>query len=152
VLLAWATTPFVSTVACVSAALMLVGARQREGLSWGPAFAALACLVTFQAWLVTHGTFRWGASEELGSAYDSLARSLRHGAAEVRPEDISYEAWHVGGRTYMYFGPFPALLRVLPDVLAPSKYGVWSRASCFLAVIMCLAAVVAVVRRQLAEN
>ena len=50
------------------------------------------------------------------------------------------------------FGPFPALLRVLPDLLAPSRYGLWSRASVFLAVLLCLGAIVAIARRQLAEN
>jgi hypothetical protein len=152
VLLAWATTPSVSLIACASAAVMLARARRGEGLPWGPTFVALACLVAFQAWLVTQGTFAWGEHEVLGSAYDSLARSLRHGSAEVRPEDIQLEARRFGGRTFMYFGPFPALLHMLPDLLAPSRYGLWSRPSGFLALLMCLGAVVAIARRQLAGN
>lgn len=150
-LLAWAATPTVSLVACASAALMLVPAR-REDVPRVPAFVALACLVTFQAWLVTRGTFAWDEREVLGSAYDSLARSLRHGSVEVRPEDIQWEAWRIGGRTFMYFGPLPALLRMLPDWLAPSRYGLWSRPSGFLAFILCLGAIVAMARRQLAGN
>src|SRR4030095_6070133 len=119
-LLAWATTPSVSLIACASAALMLAPARRPKDVSWVPGFLFLACLLAFQAWLVTQGTFDWDEREVLGSAYDSLARSLRHGSAEVSPEDISLEAWRVGGRTFMYFGPFPALLRILPDPLPPS--------------------------------
>ena len=117
-----------------------------------PAFVTLACIVAFQAWLVTRGTFAWGEREMLGSAYDSLARSLRHGSAEVRSDDIQWEAWGHEGRVYMYFGPFPALLRVLPDLLAPSRYGLWSRPSSFLAFLLSLGAIVAIARRQLADN
>jgi len=131
---------------------MLGLARRREDVAWVPAFVTLACIVAFQAWLVTRGTFAWDEREVLGSAYDSLARSLRHGSAEVLPEAIQWEAWRIGERTFMYFGPFPALLRVLPDLLAPSLYGLWSRASGFLALILCLGAIVAIARRQLAEN
>ncbi|MDY7228477.1 hypothetical protein [Hyalangium rubrum] len=150
--LAWITTPSVALAACAGAALMLAHARWREGPSGVPTFVVLACLVAFQAWLVTRGTFAWDVREALGSAYDSLARSLRLGSAEVRPEDIQIEAWRSGGRTVMYFGPFPALLRVLPDLLAPSAYGLWSRASGFLALLLCLWAVAAICRRQLAAN
>ena len=152
IVLAWTTTPLVALVACASAALMLGPARRREDVAWVPAFVALACVVAFQAWLITRGTFEWGEREMLGSSYDSLARSLRHGSAEIRSEDIQWEAWGHGGRTFMYFGPFPALLRVLPDLLAPSRYGLWSRPSSFLAFLLSLAAIVAIARRQLAEN
>ena len=152
IVFAWAATPLVAVVACASAALMLNPARRREDVAWVPAFVALACVVAFQAWLVTLGTFAWGEREMLGSAYDSLARSLRHGSVEVRPEDIQWEAWGQAGHVVMYFGPFPALLRVLPDLLAPSRYGLWSRASSFLALLLSLAAIVAIARRQLAEN
>ena len=131
---------------------MLGFARRREDVAWVPAFVALACVVAFHAWLVTRGTFAWGEREMLGSAYDSLARSLRHGSADVRPEDIQWEAWQHDGHISMYFGPFPALLRMLPDLLAPSRYGLWSRASSFLALLLSLGAIVAIARRQLAEN
>jgi hypothetical protein len=131
IVLAWTATPFVALVACASAAVMLGFARRREDVAWVPAFVALACVVAFHAWLVTRGTFAWGEREMLGSAYDSLARSLRHGSADVRPEDIQWEAWQHDGHISMYFGPFPALLRMLPDLLAPSRYGLWSRPRVF---------------------
>jgi len=150
--LTWVATPFVSVVATTAAALMLASARRRAQVPQVLAFVALAGLVVFQAWLVTRGTFTWDEREALGSAYDSLARSLRHGSAEIRREDIQWEAWSVGGRTFMYFGPFPALLRMVPDWLAPSRYGLWSRPSGFLALVLCLGAIVALARRQLGEN
>ncbi|HEX8706415.1 MAG TPA: hypothetical protein VF815_46705 [Myxococcaceae bacterium] len=151
--LAWVTTPSVSLIACASAALMLVHLRRHEGPPPAvPTFMALASLAALYAWIVTRGSFDWGAREVLGSAYDSLARSLRHGSAEVRPQDIGIEAWNLGGRTFMYFGPLPALLRLLPDLLAPARYGQWSRPSGYLAVLLCLWAVAALCRRQLAAN
>lgn len=151
-LLAWAATPAVGMAACISASLMLVPVGGREDLPRLPAFGTLAGLVVFLAWIVTRGTFSWDEREVLGSAYDSLARSLWQGSAEVRHEDIQWEAWSVGGRSFMYFGPFPALLRMLPEAFMPSRHGLWSRASGFLALVLCLGAVVAVARRQLGEN
>ncbi len=150
--LAWVTTPLVSLLACAWAALILAHLRWPEGPPRVPTFVVLACLAAFQAWLVTRGSFDWGVREVLGSAYDSLARSLRQGSAEVHPEAIQFEAWHLGGRTFMYFGPFPALLRMLPDLLAPSRYGLWSRASAYLALLLCLWATSALCRQQLAAN
>ena len=151
-LLGWVATPAVATAACLAAMLMLVPTQRREELPQLPSFATLAGLVAFLAWIVTRGTFSWDEREALSSAYDSLARSLREGSVEVRREDIQWEAWSVGGRTFMYFGPFPALLRMLPDALLPERYGLWSRLSGFLAVVLCLGAVVAITRRQLGEN
>lgn len=150
--LGWVATPAVSAAACLSAMLMRVPTRRREELPQLPTFVTLAGLVAFLAWIVTRGTFSWAEHEALGSAYDSLARSLRESSAEVRREDIQWEVWSVGGRTFMYFGPFPALLRMLPDALWPERYGSWSRPSVFLAAVLCLGAVVAITRRQLGEN
>ena len=153
--LAWATTPSVALIAFASAAVMLAHLRRIEGEGPAPSvptFIALACLAALYAWIVTRGSFDWAVREVLGSAYDSLARSLRQGSAEVRPQDIGIEAWNVGGRTFMYFGPLPALLRALPDLLAPSRYGLWSRPSGYLAVLLCVWAVAALCRRQLAAN
>lgn len=151
-LLAWVSTPTVAMAACFAATLMLVPSRKLEEVPRLLSFVTLSGLVVFLAWIVTRGTFSWDEREALGSAYDALARSLREGSAEVPREDIQWEAWSVGGRTFMYFGPFPALLRMLPDALLPERYGLWSRLSGFLAVVLCLGAVVAITRRQLAEN
>ncbi len=151
-MLAWVTTPAVALIACASAALMLLHLRWPEGPPRVPTFVALALLGAFHAWLVTRGSFAWDGREVLGSAYDSLARSLRQGSAEVLPEAIQFEAWRLNGRTFMYFGPFPALLRLLPDLLLPSRYGLWSRASAYLALQLCLWATATLCRQQLAAN
>ena len=41
--------------------------------------------------------------------FDFQARSLMDGHLWVRPGSLGIEAFHVDGREYMYFGPFPAL-------------------------------------------
>ncbi len=47
-----------------------------------------------------------------GNFYDTQARSLLHGHWDVPRAVMAFEgiAWH--GKTYMYFGPFPAVLRL----------------------------------------
>lgn len=44
--------------------------------------------------------------------FDSQARALMDGHLWVTPGSLGIEAFHVDGREYMYFGPFPALLRI----------------------------------------
>ena len=44
--------------------------------------------------------------------FDFQARALMDGHLWVTPGSLGIEAFHVDGREYMYFGPFPALLRI----------------------------------------
>ena len=64
------------------------------------------------AWFTTYGTGTFFDLEWLSASYDSLASSLRRGEADVDSESISFEGLKRDGKTFMYFGPFPALLRV----------------------------------------
>lgn len=84
-------------------------------------------------WLVTYGTGKLTEEEWLSAAFDSLARSLVRGEATVDEEAIYWEGIKLDGKVYMYFAPFPALLRIVPDRLFPHVYGRWSRLSCWLA-------------------
>src|SRR4051794_28375480 len=59
--------------------------------------------------------------------YDELGRSILHGRFDVPPAAIGPEALLIGGRTYGYFGPTPALLRIPLDWLLPSMWGRWTR-------------------------
>jgi hypothetical protein len=72
----------------------------------------------------------------LGVAYDSLAANLLKGTAEVDIEAIQMERYEVDGKIFMYFGPFPALLRLVLNFVAPGYYGSWSRLSTLLAVFL----------------
>lgn len=85
------------------------------------------------AWFVTYGTGTFFAAEWLSASYDSLGSALLRGGADIAPDAISFEALRQGDRTYMYFGPFPALLRIFFNAMSPPHFGLWARVSCFLA-------------------
>ena len=75
-------------------------------------------------------------------AFDSLGRHLLSLDASVDDEAIGFEGLKTGSRTTMYWGPFPALLRIIPNLVFPSMYGQWSRSSCLLAALLSLLATV----------
>src|SRR5437764_6259557 len=52
----------------------------------------------------------------LGSFFDAQGHALLHGHLAVSPSQASFEGFDVGGHTYLYFGPVPAVLR-LPVLL-----------------------------------
>ena len=115
----------------------------------------LALLELVYLWLITHGTFRLIASEDLvtlSTAYDSLGQHLLQGSSAVDRDSIGWEAFPSKGRTVMYFGPFPAFLRIAFSALVPSWSGKLARLSCFLAASLSLLMVSAITRRELAEN
>jgi hypothetical protein len=74
----------------------------------------------------------------LGAGYDSLADNLLRGQALVDPRYVRPEAIFTPRGTVMYFGIFPALLRVVANFLMPSMWGRWTALStataCVLAV------------------
>lgn len=74
--------------------------------------------------------------ESLNSAYDSLGAHLLQGAADVDPHSIGFEGFEFNGKVYTYFGPFPALLRIVPDLLVPRFFGEWARLSCLFAALL----------------
>jgi hypothetical protein len=53
-------------------------------------------------------------SEVLSRAYDSQAEHFLHGDVGVDLNAIVHEVLIVDGKTRMYFGPFPAFLRIPP--------------------------------------
>jgi hypothetical protein len=44
--------------------------------------------------------------------FDAQARSLMHGRLDVPPEVAAFEGFLIDGRTHIYFGPVPALVRM----------------------------------------
>lgn len=93
-------------------------------------------LITCLCWLATCGSWEILRGEFLGVAYDSLASNLLRGSAEVDPDAILFERYDSNGKVFMYFGPLPAILRIIPNYLAPSLYGSWSRVSTVLAIFL----------------
>jgi hypothetical protein len=64
------------------------------------------------SWLVTGGTFQFLRSLPGSNFYDVQARSLLHGTWSMPASVLSIEGIRTDGRTDMYYGPVPALLRI----------------------------------------
>ena len=94
-----------------------------------PLFFAFLMHIAF----ICYGTRNLFYNELRGNAFDSLGDSLLRGEVTVSPDTIDAEAFIVNGKTYMCFGTFPALLRIIPNLLFPHLWGKWSRISCLFA-------------------
>ena len=90
--------------------------------------------------------------EVLGGAYDSQAEHLLRGDVGVDPDAIGHEEMIVNGKVRMYFGPFPAMLRVPLNFIYPPGHGKWSRISGFCAGIIALFAFAGLVQTALRSS
>ncbi len=120
---------------------------------WSPRSASIVFVtLLWHACLLTH--FGGGLFEvELhGWAFDSLAESLWRGESGVDPRAIRWEGMRVGERTVMYFGLWPALLRMASSPIAPELLGLWPRLSCFLASAFAVHGFGLLAMRRLAAN
>ena len=88
----------------------------------------------------------------LGGAYDSQAEHFLRGDVDVDVEAIGHEAMIVNGKVRMYFGPFPALLRIPLNFVYPGGHGKWSRISGFCAGVIALFAFAGLVRMALQSS
>lgn len=101
--------------------------RSSEG---APRFLPLLVLLTVLLWVfTTTGGRQVFVREVLGGAYDSQAEHFLQGNVDVDAEAIGHEAMLVNGRVRMYFGPFPAFIRIPLNFVYPAGYGKWSRIS-----------------------
>src|SRR5262249_1828537 len=87
-----------------------------------------------------------------GGAYDSQAEHFLRGDVNVDVDAIRHEAMIVNGNVRMYFGPFPAFLRLPLNFLYPAGHGKWSRISGFCAGIIALFAFGGLVRMALGSS
>jgi hypothetical protein len=62
--------------------------------------------------VLTAGRLQLTEPQPLGGLYDAQAHALLEGHWHIPPEGAGIEGIVVDGRTYMYFGPFPAVLRM----------------------------------------
>ena len=105
----------------------------RSTITYAPVILALVGLVYVYWWLLSQATWNLIGYGWRGDSYDSLAASLLEGRADVDPQKIQIEVFNINGRSFMYFGPFPAILR-LPFVAKASAWvGALSPLSCFVA-------------------
>jgi len=90
--------------------------------------------------------------EVLGGAYDSQAEHFLRGDVDVDVDAIGHEAMIVNDHVRMYFGPFPAFLRIALNFIYPAEYGKWSRVSGFCAGFIVLFAFAGLVHTALRSS
>jgi hypothetical protein len=74
------------------------------------------------------------------------------GNVDVDGDAIRWEAMIIDGKARMYFGPFPALLRIPLNLIYPAGRGTWSRISGFLAGEMALLAFTGLISSELSAS
>ncbi len=133
--------------------LPVEGKRASAETLWdGTALLASALVFVIQYQLITQGTGQLFVHELLGGAFDSLASGLLQGSSQIDPASIRWEGLEVAGRTHMYFGPWPALLRMPLHALVPGFEGQWSRLSCYAAAVLTLCAFSRLAAARLGQN
>jgi hypothetical protein len=99
--------------------------------------AVFTAVAVYYAFLLTNGSFDFFADEALGRLYNHMLERLLHGQFDMDPAVMGREAFLRNGKTYSYFGAFPALLR-LPLLLTGGLATVTiSRVSCWIALLLC---------------
>jgi hypothetical protein len=115
-----------------------------------PRLLPLALILAAVFWLITTTGGRLiFVNDMLGEAYDSQAEHFMYGDPGVSGDAIRHEVLIVNGKSRMYFGPFPAFLRIPLNYFYPPGKGHWSRVTGFCAGIIALAAFTGLVRRAL---
>jgi hypothetical protein len=110
-------------------------------------------LLSVLLWIfTTTGGQQIFVKEVLGGAYDSQAEHFLRGDVDVDADAIGHEAMIVNGKVRMYFGPFPALLRLPLNFIYPAGYGKWSRISGFCAGVIALFAFAGLMRMALCSS
>lgn len=117
-----------------------------------PIIAALVVLGVALWLFTTAGCRQVFFADMLGAAYDSQAEHFLRGDVDVDGAAIQHEAMIVSGKTRMYFGPFPAFLRLPLNLVYPAGRGRWSRISVFCAAMVALGAFAGLTRHALAKS
>ena len=106
--------------------------------------------------LLTHGAFHLFPFTWYGLTFNSMLIHLLHGQFDVDPDTISTEGFLVDGKTYAYFGIFPALFRGLFAPFVDLKTTNLTIVSCVTATVIMVAAqfwgTLAIFRRFAAES
>ena len=122
----------------------------KEGPDAAPRFLPVLVVLSVLLWFyTTTGGRQVFVKEVLGGAYDSQAEHFLQGNVDVDVAAIGHEAMIVDGKVRMYFGPFPAFLRIPLNFVYPAGHGKWSRVSGFCAGIIALCAFAGLIRTAL---
>lgn len=106
---------------------------------------ALIPIVVFLCAFATFGSGHF-LQRTLGTPFDSLAMGFLHGKASIPDGAVIYENIRVGDKNVIYFGPFPALLRIPFLVLFPSTFGLLAPLLCSLGGLFAASALLFVFR------
>jgi hypothetical protein len=127
-----------------------VAGLAKEGSDVTPRFLPLLLVLSVLLWFyTTTGGRQIFVKEVLGGAYDSQGEHFLQGNVNVDADAIGHEAMIVHGKVRMYFGPFPAFVRIPLNFVYPPGYGKWSRVSGFCAAIIALSAFAGLMRTAL---
>ncbi len=98
----------------------------------------IAVAMPILSWMINLGSWNFLQSGFFTNFYDVQARALLHGHWNVPPNVVEVEGYAVHGHTYMYFGPFPALIRVPILLVTSSLDGRLTQLSMLLALLVAL--------------
>jgi hypothetical protein len=108
-----------ATIAATSTLTPTRAPTRRRGAWWFGVGAALSGLV--YCWVITAGSFDLFARQRFGADFfDVQAHRLLSGHLDMPEDVLLIEAFSNAGKSYMYFGPTPALLR-LPIALVTDR-------------------------------
>jgi hypothetical protein len=139
-------------VFCVSRCCQRMNASGRSS-DHTPRFLPLLVVLSLLFWFyTTTGGRQIFVKEVLGGAYDSQAEHFLRGDVDVDAAAIGHEAMIVNDHVRMYFGPFPAFLRIALNFIYPAGYGKWSRVSGFCAGVIALFAFAGLAREALRSS
>lgn len=96
------------------------GDSSRRRYAIGAAVGIALATVCF-TWLLTGGTFQLLQRNLYANFYSVQARALLHGHWNMPAGTLTVEGIREGSRTYMYYGPVPALLR-MPVLLFTHRF------------------------------
>jgi len=112
--------------------------RSRVGIHFY--FVVLVTVISFYyLFLLSNGTLRIFAPEAMDKVFDSMLVHLLRGEFTVDPDAIGFEAFIRDGKTYAYFGVFPALLRLAAMPFVDIELARLARLSCLTAVVIFVA-------------
>jgi hypothetical protein len=99
----------------------------------------LAIVAVYYLLLLSNGTFQLFAPELLDQVFNNMLTHLVRGEFNVDSGAIQFEATIRNGKTYAYFGVFPALLRLLALPFADIARAHLARLSCLTAMVIFVA-------------
>jgi hypothetical protein len=106
---------------------------------WSSFPVLLAIVTVYYLFLLSNGTFQLFAPELLDKAFNNMLVHLLRGEFTVDREAIDFEAFTRDGKTYAYFGIFPAVVRLFANPFTDLARAHLARLSCLIAVVLFVA-------------